>query len=280
MIASRSLPAAELWQRSYRASATITLLSVPVFTRNGVGNGFAHIGETPGPDGKTISITFGAGSWPEDARGLNRLGFIREVVTEKRSGQPAECSYFAFMTSSKEESLDEARGALNASGPEVPYAIAEASGARGTFSSRVEHVMFPSQLTWRDYPALIEKARAAIASEAPVQRVDRRLANGQQAPSTFLYAVRNAMLAPGPRTKEALIYNGCEYLLSSEKQTDADGSIRINATIRNMATGRATPFKVWYEAGSEHLPPVRFEYQAKPYLRLTFDWLPDNEENS
>ena len=48
--------------------------------------------------------------------------------------------------------------------------------------------------------------------------------------------------------------------------------IRINATIRNQATGKTTPFKVWYEAGSGHLPPLRFEYQAKSFLRLTFEF--------
>jgi len=32
-----------------------------------------------------------------------------------------------------------------------------------------------------------------------------------------------------------------------------------------------TPFKIWFEAGSEELPPLRFEYQAKPFLRLVFE---------
>ncbi len=84
------------WQRRYRASATITLLSFPIVSKNDVGSGFILIEEAD----RTKAIQFGAGSYPENARGLNRLGFIQERVVEKDPGALSECAYFAFMTTS------------------------------------------------------------------------------------------------------------------------------------------------------------------------------------
>ena len=66
--ASAVLSGAGVWQRRYRANATITLLSVPIFSRAGVGSGFTQIEEAARTGGKTIAIQFGAGSWPASAR--------------------------------------------------------------------------------------------------------------------------------------------------------------------------------------------------------------------
>ncbi len=50
-----------VWQRRYRASATVTLLSLPVFSRSGVGSGFIVI-----EDARPITaIQFGAGCGPK-----------------------------------------------------------------------------------------------------------------------------------------------------------------------------------------------------------------------
>jgi hypothetical protein len=101
-----------VWQRRYRASATITLLSIPIVSKDDVGSGFILIEEAA----QKIAIQFGAGSYPESARGLNRLGFVQEVVAEKNRGELAECTYFALMTTSAEKNLEQAQRALDASG--------------------------------------------------------------------------------------------------------------------------------------------------------------------
>lgn len=276
------------YQRRYRAHATVTLLSVPILSKADVGSGYILI-EEEAPPANTTAIQFGAGSWPEAARGLNRLGFIREEVTENGSGEPAECAYFAFMTTSSEKSLDQAKKAFEASGETIPYAAAEGLGRDGKFVSRLNRISFPSHLTWRDCPQLIDKVRSAVAEEAPSQRVEKTLAANESAPATFLYAVRKAILDPARSTTGSLIYNGREFQLRTEKEADAgagahfisrnilreaDRVMRLNATLREHATGRETPFKVWYEAGAEHQPPLRFEYQARPFLRLTFEFDP------
>lgn len=265
-------------QRKYRVHATVTLLSVPLVSKTNVGSGYILIEEAEATGAPcTTAIQFGAGSWPEAARGLNRLGFIQEVVTERHPGEPVECSYFAFMTSSQEKSLDQAKHALETQGDSVPYAAAQGAGRQGQFVSRLSRIDFPSQLTWRDCPRLVDEVRAAVSAQAPAQRVEKTLATDESAPATFLYAVRNAILDPASTTSGSLIYNGREYRLRTTKEPDKllrEGVrvMRLNAELEEHATGRRTPFKVWYEAGAEHLPPLRFEYQAKSFLRLTFEF--------
>jgi hypothetical protein len=283
-------------QRTYRVHATVTLLSVPLVSKTNVGSGYILIEQAEATGAAcTTAIQLGAGSWPEAARGLNRLGFIQEVVTERHpevgtdwhKRGPLECSYFAFMTTSQEKSLDQAKKALETQGDSVPYAAAQGSGREGQFVSRLSRINFPSRLTWRDCPRLVDEVRAAVSAEAPAQRVEKTLATDESAPATFLYAVRNAILDPASTTSGSLIYNGKEYQLRTTKEPDTTACahfagrkllreggrvMRLNAELEEQATGRRTPFKVWYEAGSEHLPPLRFEYQAKSFLRLTFEF--------
>lgn len=278
---------ANVCQRRYGAKAAITLLSVPLVSRAGVGSGYIVIEQSP--SGNTAGIQFGAGSWPEAARGLNRLGFIQEGVVEAASGELLECAYFAFMTTSQEENLDQAKKALESSNGAIPYVAAEGEGRPGKFASRLHRLGLPSQFTWRDCPVLVDKVRAALSSEAPAQSIDKTLPAHQAAPSTFLYAVWKAILDPNVSTTGSLIYNGKEFELRTAKEADAAAGahfalknlvreggrvIRLNAALREYATGRQTPFKLWYEAGAEHMPPLRFEYQAKSFLRLTFEYDP------
>jgi hypothetical protein len=282
---SRAGQRVRVWQRRYRTSATITLLSVPVFSRADVGTGFTVIEDAGLEDAaRTVAIQFGAGSWPEAAHGLNRLGYIQEVVLDGSAGDIAECAYFAFMTSSQEKNLDQARKALETTAGAIPYAAAEGIGRDGHFTSRLDRIAFPAALTWRDYPLLIEKVRSAVAGESPAQTTSRPFGG-----ATFLYCVRKALLAPDEKTSANLIYNGKEFELRTVKQPDAamgekmterglvthaSRVMRLNATLHDFQTGVVTPFRVWFDAGAAHLPPLRFEYQAKPFLRLAFEYDP------
>jgi hypothetical protein len=77
-------------EKRYRIDATIVVFGIPVYTRTGVGGGFARVEERDGER----RLQFAAGSWPAQARGLNRLGFVEERASETGS------SYFGFMTAS------------------------------------------------------------------------------------------------------------------------------------------------------------------------------------
>lgn len=277
--------------KRYRINATVTLFSIPVVSRADVGSGFASMEEAasgPGnPDGhRTLAIQFGAGSFPSAARGLNRLGFIQEVIVELPEGDLDQCAYFAYMTKSGEDNLDQAKAALANSGPITPYLAAEGAGRRGCFMTRLLRVDLPSRLTWSDYPTLTGKIRDAFTDAQSVTRRERKLAPSEGAPATFLYAVRAAMGSRETHTSRMIVYNGKAFQLSTRRKPDATAAarfaernlvrpgrnvVRLDATLHDEITGVNTPFKVWYEADSPTTPPLCFEYQARSFLRLTFE---------
>ncbi len=177
----------------------------------------------------------------------------------------------------------------------IPYAVAEGAGRNGGFTSRLDRITLSAQVTWRDYPKLADRVRAAVATDKPSQHaasqnLEVELPTGATAPATFLYAVRTALMNPAARTSGALIYNGKRFLLRTNKESDlamgerlaernllSDSSrvMLLSAHIEDCATGQVTPFKVWFESGREHLPPLRFEYQARSFLRLSFEFDPN-----
>ncbi len=274
------------FSRKYICNATVTLFSLPLVTKSGVGSGYTVIEEAACPSGNTISIQFGAGSWPESARGLNRLGFIQEAILEESAGKPAECAYVAFMTTSQEKSLDQAKKALETSGAIVPYSAAQGYSGHGHIASRVDRLQFPSKLTWRDIPVLVSRARGEMAADSQPKK-DLPVAPGTPGtPATFLYVVRAALRSPAKHTKGHLFFNSKQFLLETDKEQDpavgahfagrkivanADKVMKLSATLTERHTGEKTPFHLWYEAGAEQMPPLRFDYQAKSFLRLTFE---------
>jgi len=265
--------------RKYTASATVLLFSIPLASRASVGSGYAVVEQA----GQTLSLQFGAGSFPESARGLNRLGFIQEAVVEERPGKPAETAWLAFMTTSKETSLDQAKRALEESGEMAPYSASQGYGLHGLFRSRVDRLEFPSKFTWRDITQLVEKARGNMLPLGGELQAGLR---DSERPATFLYLVRQAILDKRRQTVSSLVFNAKEFRLETQKESDpaatahfvekglvkaSDPVMRINALLTEKKTGIKTPFRVWHEAGAEQSLPLRFEYQARSFLRLTFE---------
>ena len=73
-------------EQNYRADATILLFSFPLYTRSDVGGAVALVEERKQDDNSILSFEFAAGSAPERARGLNRLGYFQEIVVQKPRG--------------------------------------------------------------------------------------------------------------------------------------------------------------------------------------------------
>jgi hypothetical protein len=63
---------------------------------------------------------------------------------------------------------------------------------------------------------------------------------------------------------------------SGQPQTGGERVRRlpVRGKIRNLRTGRETLFRRWLEDGSDSMVPVRIEFQARSFLRLTFEALP------
>jgi hypothetical protein len=246
-----------------------------------VGSGYTSILESPCENGgRTLGIEFGAGSFPTSAHGLNRLGYIQEAVVEETRDAVSECAYFAFMTASPEKNAGEARAALEHMGETVPYTATRGYGKDGSFLSRVDRLAFPAQLTWRDIAKLTADARTGSASREDAFRE----VSGTS--PTFLYAVLRAQMNPAHRTSEAFCFNGRQFTLETKKEDAPNmaaqfeaknllargrGVTQMNATIAEAATSSRTPFRLWFERGAESAPPLRFEYQAKSFLRLAFE---------
>ena len=270
----------------YRADATVSFLGINILSRSGVGSASIKIDESSAAqEARTIALWFAAGSAPERARGLNRLGYIHEVVVE-RGANVLESAYFGFITSSTEENLDQAKAALGANANDaVPYTAVEGSAAGTNCAYRLYQMKLPSAYNFSRYEDVIGQVKGLLArNEIPPSKVEKA---ASETPRTFLYAVREAMRSEQQRMNAPFLYNGKRYKLDVQKSADAkmgqqfvarrvtakaDRVMRVNGTIQNLANGSKTPFKLWFEPGREL--PLRFEYKAKSYLNLAFEYVP------
>ena len=219
------------------------------------------------------TLFFAAGSDPKHAHGLSRLGWIREVVLGPVSA-PAESAYFGVLTSSPEESLEHARQAV--ADPPSGRAIFSAVNGRHTAGhsrSAVTHFDFSAAAIWSDR-ALIEQAQSTF-HENVAWRENSWPNSPDQTPPTFLLLLSTLLKQ---RTRHAVgryVYNEQEYLLTLDaQQPGRDRLLPIHGKIRNLRTGYETLFRIWMEETPDSVVPVRIEFQARSYLRLTFEAVP------
>lgn len=270
----------------YRADATVTFLGLSIFSRAGVGSGTVAIERGGGVENaQVVGLRFTAGSAPDRTRGLNRLGYIQEYVVERSTGI-VESTYFGFMTSSKEESFDQAKAALGATSKDsVPYTAVEGSATSGASAYRLYDMLLPAAYNYTRCDEVVRHVRDALAKRQI--NPSRQESTGTETARTFLYAVRGAMQSAETKIAQPFLYNGKHYRLEVQKSADLkmgqqfashkltkapDRVFRINGTIQNVATGDKTPFKVWYEQGLEL--PLRFEYKPRTFLNLAFEQTP------
>lgn len=258
--------------RRYRADATILLLSIPIYSRSGVGSGWAACAS----EGEKLHLRFAAGSEPARARGLNRLGYIEEEVVG--SGAAVErAAYFGFMTSSRENSLDEAKRALEGNPDAVPYEAIQGVLQPGDCRNRGAWFACEPGLGWSHLEIIKARAIEAVrgASDRPVDA---------RAPVPFLYALTRAMGAREEKLIQPFVYGTHPHELQTEKRPDEDAGQRfakagiacepkrvqkIDGRIRDLATRKQNRFAVWFEEGSP--VPLQFDVKVRSFLRLTFE---------
>jgi hypothetical protein len=268
--------------RTYRVDATILLFSLSIFTRAGVGKGHARHGVTRSLDRSIHELEFAAGSLPDRAHGLNRLGLIRETVAEAGTGI-LEASYFGFMTASKEESLGEARKALAASTARSTFVAIEGQSRPGEADSRRARFYSDARAGWND---LEREAKAAVRDPALTSGQSRFPSGrpGAAAP-TFLFSLYRAMASGETHLKQTCVYSGDRFELTTSKKPDpatgrrfadkglalrAEAVVALTGTIHNLRTGNKTPFRMWSEEASLSVP-LRIEYQPRGFLRLALE---------
>jgi len=91
--------------------------------------------------------------------------------------------------------------------------------------------------------------------------------------ATFLFQLVTLL---SKRTRTATgryVYSEQEYLLTLERQQprrSRERPVAVRGKIRNLRTGGETSFRLWLEDDSS-IVPVRFEFQPRLFLRLTFE---------
>ena len=261
--------------RRYRADAAILLLGITILRRSGVGGGQASVAETTEGTSTTRTLFFAAGSDPVRAHGLNRLGWIREVVQESNS-IPIDVQYFGVLTSSPEESLEHARKSIAAppSGLSV-YSAVSGRHTPGDSRSAITHFELAAGARWSDQ-RLIDAAESTFQDKVEWRKTYWPDA-GSQSPPTFLSELATLLNRRSQHAAGWYVYNEQEYLLElNSPQMDKPGNIAdrllpVRGKIRNRRTGGQTTFTVWMEDSPGAILPMRIEYQPRSFLRLVFE---------
>ena len=255
--------------RKFRADAVILLLGFPLYRRAAVGGAESWLEE----DGDRSTLFFAGGSDPKRAHGVNRLGWMREVIV-KSAATPSEAGYFGVLTSSPEESLEGARKSYAA--PTSNRSLFSAVNGRNTAGhsrSAVTHFECPNGVLWSDR-SLIDRAQSTF--HADVNWRESSWPNSpNQAPPTFLFQLAALLKQRARHAVGRYVYSEQEYQLELDTQTPGrDGLLPVRGKIRNLRTGNETLFRLWMDKASDSLVPVRIEFQPRSFLRLTFEALP------
>jgi len=260
---------------AYRADAVIVLFGLPVYSRAGVGSGFAEAWSETDDDGVSRFLRFAGSSWPERAHGLDRAGYIEESV-RLRQGRMVSARYFGVMTRSAEQTAEQARRALAAHGPAQTYAAIEGASLAEIRESASAAFDYPRGSGERNWGDLLDTARRSLGDVR--KRVSGNPADAAGGPApTFLYSLVCAMESNETRRKRIFVYGDRQFWLETEKAADARAGrelaagapvFKIGGTIRARNGDSLAVFRVWFEA--ESVVPLRIDYQPRPFLRLSF----------
>ena len=266
-------------ERRYRADAQVLLLSIPLLHRAAVGGGSLVWRESAQPNGDTLRLLeFFGYSDPRRAAGLNRLGLIRELV--RLSGnRVSEAFYFGLMTSSPEDSAEDARHALHSTAAQAAYSAIEGRIALGNAATAGAHFVAPAKFSAAQRGELEALGSQALQSAG---LIDARFDSHAGMPAPFLEALAELLCAPD-RNQGRYLYAGRLYRLWLHRSPDSKATeyfrgrrlatanvIRVSGKLCCESGGREREFRLWVEEGARPLP-LRIEYQAKSYLRLTFE---------
>src|SRR5579872_1737481 len=192
-------------QRHYRVDATVLFCGIPVLTKRNVGGGHASVEAGSKGESHAVALQFAAGSWPERAGGLNRLGILREVVVE-RPDEPLGFAFAGLITNSPEQNFEEAKKTFLHGAPKALEAIVASGDTRnGVLYSSTEVVHLPAQFRWTS-------AANELLTGRPSGRPDSSDSHAQLLPP-FLYAMRCAGLDASPRYQRKFLHKGKPYSL-------------------------------------------------------------------
>lgn len=270
----------------YRADVTIQILRIPLYRKRGVGGAIANVREYQQGSEAAMGISFLAGSNPDQAGGVNRFGYIEEVVVEQ-GHVPAEAAYFGVMTSSPEDDFGSARGALGEASKDKAYFAGIDGYLKSAKSVSTEAAFLSSgKYTWYGHPPLAEMMKKALADHSSSVKEKSQANPSWDIPITFLYSVAKALRQPTGKRMTNYIYHGQEFSLETEREKDSkkgegfveaglvkDASkvVRLEGRSKHLATNSKSSFTIWQDESDSSGLPLRFEFTPRSFLKLSFE---------
>jgi hypothetical protein len=253
-----------IFKHRYRIDATILLLGAPVFTRQAAGGGYATV-EIDSQDGsRAVALQFAAGSDPARAHGLNRFGILREAIVQRLDS--LDISFAGLMTRAREESFEQGRKALSSATQSVPGVLARGRTTGTALQSWIDPLDFAPDCKWAKLDQVLSDALGRTPSNEP-----RECSAGSLIP--FLYAMRSAALCEGSLYRREFTHAGKAYVLETCRRPEHP--CELAGVIHNASGVRTAEFRTAYAAGDPSGIPIRIEYRARSFLRLTFEYEPE-----
>ena len=251
----------------YRARATVLLFSLPLLSRDNVGTGYLRVAEKEDGPKRHLRLEFGAGSLPDRAAGLNRLGIFEETVVEQ-GDRVESAEYAGFMTTSKEKDFNEAKAAL-ASGEALTFTAVRGRMEGGVFSNRLLRVSGLPAKTWVHRDELKAHVFARLTEKGAEEK--QKAPPGAEPKSPFLYAIREAMRVPAATDTRRFAHNGKVHQLRTKKIKTRQGEVEMDGRIEDEKGAELSSFRLWFTAAEPQAGPVRFEFRPRSFLRLRFE---------
>ena len=299
-------PVLDEWAVAYRIDATVSVpllfTSIPIVSRDAVGIGSFTTRDGPEDENARVrAYEFFAVSFPERARGLNRLGLVREVVrlTSEGAGWTA---HFGVI-SSDWETHKGARQALDQFEDVQRYSIIDGLIRAHQAENSMLHLNVPGR--WTTTGALYDEVRRRWEGQEP--DFTRELSNSDRRtysePLGFLGGLQSSLRAVAadvakgedPRNHhryQAYVHNG-RVLRFELRAVDRDAGLaeryaeagwladpaalrRLDYRILDNRGDELESFKLWVELAARRvrdpfaapLVPIAFELKPRAYLVL------------
>ena len=291
-------------QFNYQVDATVLLpllfVSIPLARRDDVGFGNASSRDFHAERGMRLrTYEFFATSIPERARGLNRLGFLREALLVKGDAVRST-AHFGVVSSNREQTREEAETLLDRDESVQPYTVLDGFTEQSQTSYEVTKLELERR--WPTAGALYADLKPRWQAAEPDEEATRPNRDGQRysEPGGFLGGFQHSLRAaaadlargvPPRRLRQPFIHHGKVYRLELRGHSVDEGRRRryveahlaahdatihkIEYRIRNDRGDTVQDFKLWTElpatsAGtiSPASLPIAFEFKARSFLEL------------
>jgi hypothetical protein len=296
-----ALPARRTARVQYRADAQVLLpllvTSLRIASRTGVGTASAEVRDLDLPSGaRVLAYEFYAASIPEKARGLDRLGFFREAVIDADAGT-RRTSYFGAMSVSKEQTLDEAKRAIEQNPGLAAYDVIDGLVTREAATSRSFSITLKGRAP--SPAAFFERVYGGIDPARSKPKPPLKAPSGQSLDGYSFLAAFQTLLQTAASSPEKVRGLSRTFVFGGEQRTveirdvDTDASRGRDWAARGLVTRpeavrrlecRITAptwkvdFSTWAElspapagATAPFVVPLRVEYLARAFLRLVFE---------